>query len=91
MEKLTCATCRYFQEDAEMPIKGGVVPAGTVAGMCAVDPPTMHMIPLQIPPRSMFEVESGGARQMTLVPAPIERGVLNTRAACSRHAPKVSH
>jgi len=91
MSKATCASCKFFEAQPDIPVAGVPSNSGIVGGLCAVDPPTMHMVPVPIAPKSVFDVRPDGAQQMALTPMPIERYTMNTRLACGRHQPKQSH
>jgi hypothetical protein len=90
MRSLRCATCEFFEEDSNIRV-AGTVDKSVVAGTCLVDPPTVHLMPVAMPARSMFDVESGGAQQMALAPHAFERIILNTRGACARYEARDKH
>jgi hypothetical protein len=80
--------CEFFELDANIRTVGGAGVA-VAAGGCYLEPPAMHLIPVPVAPKSIVDVRSDGSQQMTLVPQPIERVVLNTRHACARFCPRV--
>jgi hypothetical protein len=72
-----CATCPHFIEQDGLSQNQNIV-----AGLCHGIPPATHMIPIEIPPRS---IERIAKPQMALAPSPYRPPVMADDPGCHLH------